>query len=56
MVPKAWAPYFIDPQSPWGLLLAFKMLLGTIPDYTQDYFGFIEACLSVACTNEDTKE
>ena len=31
MVPKAWAPYFLEPQSPWEVLDIFKILMGTIP-------------------------
>lgn len=51
MIPKVWAPYFLEPQSPWELLQTYKTLLLTIPEDNRDSLGFIEAWLKIACTH-----
>jgi hypothetical protein len=56
MIPKAWAPYFLEPQSPWQALQTFKTLLETIPANLRDYFDFIESWLSLACIHQVKKE
>jgi hypothetical protein len=47
MIPKAWAPYFLEPHPPWEALQIFKTLLETVPANLRDSFDFIEACGSV---------
>jgi hypothetical protein len=32
MIPKAWAPYFLEPQSPWKALQTYKMLIMAISE------------------------
>ena len=49
-ISKARTPYFMESQS-----MNLNKLLGEIPDDLKEYFDFIEARLSVACTNEETK-
>jgi hypothetical protein len=56
MLPKAWAPYFLEPQSPWQALQTFKALLETIPKDLRDSFDFIKAWLSTACVHEVQKD
>jgi hypothetical protein len=56
MIPKAWAPYFMEPQSPWKALQTFQTLLKTILENLKDSFDFIEAWLSVACLHEVQKD
>jgi hypothetical protein len=56
MIPKAWAPYFLEPQSPWKALQTYKTLMKTIPANKKDSFDFIEAWLSIACTHEAIKD
>jgi hypothetical protein len=56
MIPKAWAPYFLEPQSPWEALQTYQTLLRTIPEDKRDSFDFIEAWLSVACTHDVKKD
>jgi hypothetical protein len=56
MIPKAWAPYFLEPQAPWEALQTFKKLLLTIPASNQDSFDFLEAWLHVACTHETKRD
>jgi hypothetical protein len=56
MIPKAWAPYFLEPQTPWEALQIFKTLLETVPANLRDSFDFIEAWLSVACLHEVKKD
>ena len=48
MIPKAWPPYFMVPQSPWGALLTFKKFLGAIPEDLKEYVDFIKVCISVS--------
>jgi hypothetical protein len=49
MIPKVWAPYFLEPQSPCELLQTYKTLQLTIPEDKRDSLGFIEAWLKIAC-------
>jgi hypothetical protein len=53
MIPKAWAPYFLEPQSPWEAFQTYKMLLRTILEAQRD---FIKAWLAVACTHVVQKD
>ena len=49
MVPKAWAPYFLEPQLPWEELYVFKILMRNIPSNIKDSFEFIETWLRITC-------
>ena len=42
MVPKAWAPYFMEPHSPWEAIDVFKIIMVNIPSYIKNSFEFIE--------------
>ena len=53
MISKAWSPYFMDTQSPWGALLNSKKLMGAIPEDLKKYFDFVESWISVFCTHEE---
>jgi hypothetical protein len=50
-VPKAWAPYFLAPLSPWQALQTFNQLLETIPPAHKAGFEFLGAWLSIVCTH-----
>ena len=56
MIPKVWAPYFMEPQLLWRVLRMFKKFMGIILDHLKESFDFIEAWFSVACINEVTKD
>jgi hypothetical protein len=56
MIPKAWAPYFLEPQSPWQALQTFKALLNTIPNNLRTSFDFIESWLAIACVHKVEKD
>ena len=53
MISKAWSPYFMDTQSPWGALLNSKKLMGAIPEDLKKYFDFVESWISLFCTHEE---
>jgi hypothetical protein len=48
-MPKAWAPYFLAPLSPWQALQTFNQLMATVPPGLKTGFDVISAWLSVAC-------
>jgi hypothetical protein len=50
-VPKAWAPYFLAPLSPYLALQTYSLLLQTIPPNLQNSFDFLGTWLSIACTH-----
>jgi hypothetical protein len=56
MLPKVWAPYFLEPQSPWEALQTYKTLIQTIPAGYRDSFDFLEAWLHIACTHQVRKD
>ena len=56
IIPKSWAPYFMEPQSLWRVLYTFKTFMREIPDNIKDSFEFIEGWISVSCTHEAKKD
>ena len=56
MVPRAWAPYFLEPQLPWETLGLFENLMGNITNNIKDSFEFIETCFHIACTKATETE
>jgi hypothetical protein len=56
MLPKAWAPYFLEPQSPWNALQTYKTLIQTISAGYRDSFDFLEVWLHIACTHQVRKD
>jgi hypothetical protein len=50
-VPRAWAPYFLAPMTPWHALQVYKRLLNTIPPALRNGFDFLGSWLAVACTH-----
>jgi hypothetical protein len=55
-MPKAWAPYFLAPVTPWVAFEIFRRLLRTIPEDIRQYFDFMEAWLSIACVHVAARE
>jgi hypothetical protein len=50
-VPKAWAPYFLAPLSPYLAVQTFSFLLQTIPPNLHSSFDFLGTWLSIVCTH-----
>jgi hypothetical protein len=50
-VPKAWAPYFLAPLSPWQALQTYDRLMETIPPNLKSGFNFLGSWISIACTH-----
>jgi hypothetical protein len=51
-LPKAWAPYFLAPLSPWQALQTFNKLLETTPSVHKAGFEFVGTWLSIASTHD----
>jgi hypothetical protein len=56
MIPKAWAPYFLELQSPCDALQTYRTLIQTILAGYRDSFDFLEAWLHIACTHQVRKD
>jgi hypothetical protein len=48
-VPKAWAPYFLAPLSPWQAMQTFNQLLETVPPVLKSGFDFLGSWLAMTC-------
>jgi hypothetical protein len=48
-IPRAWAPYFLAPLTPWEAFARYKELIATIPKKYHDSFDYLHAWFAISC-------